>query len=173
MRNPSKNTIKRLVRQRIIEKESLINTEWSPKRLKLSLGFIQHHNAYTRIALVSKGKIVISSLKGCERYGYKPPFAKDSKTSEIFKKLILDNFRQFWKDGSWVDKMPQEHFGNPIWANEKTNFDLPYAKVFWAENFTRTSLDTLRERGGDLKAFEDRVRGKPLSVEDLIKSKGF
>jgi hypothetical protein len=140
MRNPSKNTIKRLVKQRTIEKESSMNTEWSPKRLKLSLGFIQHHNVYTRIALVSKGKIIINSLKGCERYGFKPPFAKDSKPSEIFERLIM-------LYGMEVRKKSNEVYGSPIWATEETKFDLPGTTAFWAESFTRTSLDTLREHG--------------------------
>lgn len=165
MRNPSKNTIKRLVKQRTIEKESSMNTEWSPKRLKLSLGFIQHHNAYTRIALVSKGKIIISSLKGCERYGYKPLFAKDFKTSEIFERLVT-------LYGMESAKKSMEVYGSPIWATEKTKFDLPDTTAFWAENFARTSLDHHRANGGDLKAFEEMIRGKPLSVEDLMKGGG-
>jgi len=63
MRNPSKNTIKRLVRATMIRQNELMKFNlFSDIGTNLLAQFVVNSRIYT----ISKGKISISNFKGCE-----------------------------------------------------------------------------------------------------------
>jgi hypothetical protein len=126
MRNPSKNTIKRLLKATHNPSQEIRFCVF-----KVSKGKTHIPLKFTDPKAMSAGEI-------CSDYSY-------------YQHLQIKN----------------NAYGSPIWANGKNNFLFIDSIYGLAEKFTKNAIERVMQ-SEDLKAFEERVRGKPFPSGDLM-----